>query len=105
MGTDTAHDTKLVELKEKLNELQREYDIVISENYSLRARVKKLADEQAVHRAAEKAAATTADSVHGPGEDGEKPALLDTRQLYDDTRMYRKTDLGDSSEIQLSELK
>ncbi len=40
-GKDITLEKKLDELKEKLLELQHEYDITLSENYSLRARLKK----------------------------------------------------------------
>jgi chromosome segregation ATPase len=37
------------ELKEKLRELYKEYDIVVSENYSLRAKLKKVNEEKNDH--------------------------------------------------------
>lgn len=37
------------DLKEKLRELYKEYDIVVSENYSLRAKLKKLNEDKNAH--------------------------------------------------------
>mgnify|MGYP000703100723 CR=1 FL=1 len=101
MGKDAGRDTELLDIKEKLRELQREYDIVISENYSLRARLKKLMDKRAAASAA--AAPSAADEIRGPG-DIDKGQYRSNMQLYDDTRMLRQSDLNDTSEIELSQL-
>lgn len=42
LGKDAALEHELNELKGRLHELQQEYDITLSENYSLKARLKKI---------------------------------------------------------------
>ena len=44
-GKDVTLEKEFNDLKEKLKELQEEYDITISENYSLRARLNKVEKE------------------------------------------------------------
>jgi len=46
-GKDIILENELVDLKAKLKELQEEYDITISENYSLRARLNKFEKDHA----------------------------------------------------------
>ncbi|MFW5775081.1 MAG: hypothetical protein ACOCW2_02230 [Chitinivibrionales bacterium] len=97
MGKDDSHSHQLTELKEKLIELQREYDMVMSENYSLRARVKKLA------RTDEEKPGEQNPSFHVvPGNASKKK--LSTMALYDDTRIMRASDLDDTAEYHISDL-
>ncbi len=103
-GKDVGHENEFLDLKEKLRELQREYDIVISENYSLRAKVKRLVEERTVANAAHNSAAAPGSEIRGPGQvdEGQKQVNM---QMYDDTRMFHASDLNDTSEINLSELR
>ena len=43
---NTSYTGEINDLKHKLRELYKEYDIILSENYSLRAKVKKLQDSR-----------------------------------------------------------
>ncbi|MBD3391254.1 MAG: hypothetical protein GF418_04285 [Chitinivibrionales bacterium] len=102
-GKDVGHDGDLVELKEKLRELQKEYDIVISENYSLRARVKQLSERQRSAGSMPAAHQEPRDEILGPGQERERAKPVNM-QLYDDTRMFRVSDITGASEVNLSEL-
>lgn len=98
IGKDVNLERELNGLESKLRDLQQEYDITVSENYSLRARVKNLARENDHLRGRGRDAAgpeSAADDV--PGEKrGTKP--------YDDTRTLRQAELDDTSEIDIAEL-
>jgi hypothetical protein len=85
------------ELKEKLRTVFREYDIILSENYTLRAKVKQLSKQ-----VKEPEPETASDPVE-PRVDSiltgasEKPKS--SMSLYDDTRLINlaRTDTGDLS--------
>jgi hypothetical protein len=101
-GKDAGHDTDVLDIKEKLHELQREYDIVISENYSLRSRIKKLIDDKAAAgRALPQASAAPGDEIRGPGEVDKADKPVDMH-MYDDTRMFKQSDLTGGSEMERS---
>lgn len=98
-GKDVTLENELTDLKKNLQELQKEYDITISENYSMRARLKKL-------------------DVVEPGTSPENNMMEDTdtierskvlnMKIFEDTRMIdpdKPAELDDTSEINLSELK
>ncbi len=97
MGKDTGYSYQLTELKDKLVELQREYDMVISENYSLRARVKKLA------RPNEQEQQKDGSFQVVPGIGSEKKVV--NMALYEDTRIMRLSDLEDTSEYHINDLR
>jgi hypothetical protein len=70
------------ELREKLRSVFREYDIILSENYTLRAKVKQLTKKiQEQESATEKH--STADAVLTSGNDSPRPHM----HLYEDTRL------------------
>lgn len=85
------------ELKSRLRDLYKEYDIILSENYSLRARVKKLQDRP---------------DVITPDQEPQLFSHPDTSSisakvdmsLYEDTRTLSSSLLDDTSEIDLSDL-
>jgi hypothetical protein len=109
-GKDAGHDNTLIELKEKLRELQHEYDIVISENFSLRARVGKLVEEREMQRKRQQqkkpeSAIGAPDEVRGPEQKDRASDAAMNKQLYDDTRMLPSKDFNGKSEINLSEIK
>jgi cytochrome c-type biogenesis protein CcmH/NrfF len=110
-GKDVRNEMQLRELNEKLQSLQQEYDIVISENYSLKARLRQLvgpAWQQQPEQLPPGAA-----NAQQPAElatqlermIGDTPNLTNIRRLYDDTRTFKPQDLDDTSEISLSELR
>jgi hypothetical protein len=71
------------ELKEKLRTVFKEYDIMVSENYALRAKVKQLTRQLEHHTDANGTVAAASDPVPAGSVSGSKPAL----HLYDDTRL------------------
>jgi septal ring factor EnvC (AmiA/AmiB activator) len=93
---NTESNAEVNELKVKLRELYKEHDIVLSENYSLRAKVKKLMDGKA-----------------DPSETSEKEILSEQNlndnktgpnlKLYEDTRLMNLMVLDDTTELDLSE--
>ncbi len=96
-------------LKEKLRELQKEYDIVISENYALRARVQSLlkqgqpldVENSPVGRTG---ALDSAGSQNRKNSNGKQRAATGTELLYDDTRTFKAWNLEDTSEYNIADL-
>jgi septal ring factor EnvC (AmiA/AmiB activator) len=90
-----VYTNEINELKDKLRTVFKEYDIVLSENYSLRAKVKQLS-KQVQESAPASAAAGSLDPLLTRSTTHTKPAL----HLYDDTRLINLTtmDSDDMSE-------
>lgn len=99
-GKDEAYVGQLNGLKKKLQQMQHEYDILLSENYSLRARITSLTDR---HQQPD----TDRHDDVPPRDDTEtyEAERLQHKRLYEDTRTFRSSDLSDTSEINLSELR
>lgn len=105
-GKDVKLEHELNDLKKKLKELQHEYDITISENYSLRAYLKKI----------KKGSGDIADSSLQPSFQNDfSQNISDTVrnnkvlnvEIFDDTRLIdpsKPSYLDDTAEINLSEL-
>lgn len=72
-----AYMTEVSTLKRKLDELQEEYDLLSSENFTLRAQVKKLRSEL----------------KEAVGADGHDDAATVDRKLYDDTRLLKTAEV------------
>jgi small-conductance mechanosensitive channel len=85
------------ELKEKLRTVFREYDIILSENYSLRARVKQLSKQVKEPEETTEPAESRVDSILSGTSDEQKSSMA----VYDDTRLINlaRADAGDSSEL------
>lgn len=99
---NTTYNGEINELKNRLRELYKEYDIVLSENYSLRAKVKKLQGKQG-----EEPADTPEPppAVLPPAAAAPSPISLKVdMKLYEDTRTLNLALLDDTSEIDLSDL-
>ncbi len=99
--SSSTHKNEVNELKNRLRELYKEYDIILSENYSLKAKVKKLQGHPSAGKEdAEKPSDPTAGS-HVP-----HPSLLSKVdiKLYEDTRTLNISSLDDIPEIDLSDL-
>lgn len=102
-------------LKSKLREIQKEYDIVLSENYSLRARVHKLKDnlDQQEFKASgspnNDPAATDAFDSLPAGEFAAASAPTESsgavnRSLYEDTRLLAITQTDDGAQVDVVDL-
>lgn len=107
---NSSYSGEINELKSKLRELYKEYDIVLSENYLLRAKVKKLqgkegdevsGDLQEV--ALEDIGATIPPPFHPVKTDNPLSSKVDMK-LYEDTRALNLTILEDTSEIDIADL-
>jgi septal ring factor EnvC (AmiA/AmiB activator) len=96
---NSAYSNEINELKSKLRDLYKEYDIVVSENYSLRARVKKLMEGR------EGDASETEPAPVSASQPKKAEPAKPNMKLYEDTRLVNLTSLDDTSEIDLSELK
>lgn len=93
---NTESNAEVNELKIKLRELYKEHDIVLSENYSLRAKVKKLMDGKLDSpETSEKELHTE----HDPDDSKAGPNL----KLYEDTRLLNLIALDDTTELDFSE--
>lgn len=98
------YNTEINDLKAKLRELYKEYDIVLSENYSLRAKVKKLQDPGAgVPPAGQDITPVTQRETKYDRIDPVISNKVDMR-LYEDTRTLNLALLDDTSEIDLTDL-
>jgi len=119
-GKDYDYESELSNLKTRLMSLEREYDIVLSENYSLRARVRSLLEENKetgnptfkpksaytfVEKKNDKAESSVQESTQRGSKSDEtlKKEKLN-KLLYDDTRTFQLVDSEDTSEINLSEI-
>ncbi len=91
-GKDVGYSHQLSNLKQKLIELQREYDMVISENYSLRARVKKLSQNNPDDQYASFQVV--------PGNAAKK---ANNKALYEDTRIMQASDLHSTDDYEISD--
>ena len=100
---NTTYNGEINELKNRLRELYKEYDIVLSENYSLRAKVKKLQGKQ------DDEPDENSEPVLSvvPAEPAPSPPPLTAKvdmKLYEDTRTLNLAVLDDTSEVDLSDL-
>lgn len=75
----TSNNTEIEDLRKKLHELQKEYDIVISENYSLRAKIKYLVENK------ETDAEEKTSIFQTPSAQSNKAKI--NLKLYEDTRL------------------
>jgi septal ring factor EnvC (AmiA/AmiB activator) len=100
---NTTHNGEVNELKSKLRELYKEYDIILSENYSLRAKVKKLqhTDKSEQGTDEEVTVLQPQHQIQTP-----PPSLMSKvdMKLYEDTRTLNLAYLDDVSEVDLSDL-
>jgi septal ring factor EnvC (AmiA/AmiB activator) len=87
---NSSNNSEIEELRKKLRELQREYDIVTSENYSLRAKIKYLTENKASDEDVDVNAA-------------QKPPLQSNKgkinlKLYEDTRIMNLSQLENNED-------
>jgi chromosome segregation ATPase len=76
---------QIEKLKSKLSELQKEYDIVISENYSLRAKIKSMQNKDLQNLSPENL------SSHFKNQSKEHIEM--NMNLYEDTRLFNPSSL------------
>lgn len=96
-GKDTNLGLELADIRNKLQELQEEYDITISENYSLRAKLRKI---EFNHESLKDTTFMPEIKKHNRGN-------VLNGDILDDTRSFdssKPSDLDDTSEINLSEI-
>ena len=104
-GKDDILEDGLNDLKEKLKELQKEYDITISENYSLRARLNKAEKER--DKVRNSRSSTSSRSDISEDTDTIEVSKVLNMKIYEEDRKLDPTkpsELDDTSEINLSEL-
>lgn len=100
---NTGYTGEINDLKNKLRELYKEYDIILSENYSLRAKVKKLLNAQEeIKGDREEQAASAQPSAQSSPSEPRFSSKVDMK-LYEDTRMLNLALFDDTSEIDLSD--
>jgi chromosome segregation ATPase len=94
---NSTYNEEIEKLRSKLRDLHKEYDIVISENYSLRAKVKSL----------QKKAVEADQETYRPPE-APVPAAREHSEmnmnLYEDTRLFKTSTLDDTTEFDISDL-
>lgn len=101
-GKDDTLENELNNLKEKLIELQNEYDITISENYSLRAHLNKVEKERERRRSSSGA---TAKGDMSQDTDAIEISKVLNMKIYEEDRKLdpsKPSELDDTSEINLS---
>jgi septal ring factor EnvC (AmiA/AmiB activator) len=97
----TTYNEEIEKLRAKLRELNKEYDIVISENYSLRAKVKSMQKREET---------PARENVHEKNDQDEalSPAVHEhsdmNMNLYEDTRLFKTSTLDDTREFDLTDL-
>jgi len=89
-----GNSDEIEDLKKKLRELYKELDIIASENYSLRAKVKKLQQDKG--QLAENKPPQSAP----PAKENTASGKVNLK-LYEDTRLLNLNTLEDTSEIDM----
>jgi uncharacterized coiled-coil protein SlyX len=93
---------EIEKLTASLRELHKEYDIVISENYSLRAKVKSLQKRVVEPSHTQDSGGMSAEGEPGPAMTRENIEM--NMSLYDDTKVFKASSLlDDTNEIDTSE--
>lgn len=91
----TDNSSEINDLKDKLRELYKEYDIVISENYSLRAKVKKMMEQKNTDEAADEVIPEVKRAQDEGSLDVSAVSGKVNLKLYEDTRLLNVTSLDD----------
>jgi regulator of replication initiation timing len=97
--SNVANQTEMKELRQKLRDIYKEYDIVVSENYSLKATVKKLKDQKS-----ESPAHTDSSLSLESNPESTINSNRANLRLYEDTRLLNANSLEDTSEIDLAQV-
>ncbi len=104
-GKDSTFAQEFNELKHKLRELQQEYDLIISENYTLRARLNKIEQKSSIDNTIND---SEKDNTYQSDTDiiGQNKFL--NLEIFNNSRVIdssKPSDLDDTSEINISEIK
>jgi hypothetical protein len=102
---NSSHNEEVDILKAKLRELHKEYDIVISENYSLRAKVKSLQKKIDTVPAISGMADTASDSFQPQNGLGGRETMEMNMNLYEDTRLFKVYMPDDTKKFDATDLK
>ena len=102
---NVSYNDQIEKLQAKLRELHKEYDIVISENYSLRAKVKSLQKKIEVGTAGPAMVDAAADALSSKSSMSGREHVEMNMNLYEDTRLFKASGLDDASEFEISDLK
>ena len=100
---EKPHENEINELKKKLRSVFKEYDIVLSENYALRAKLKQVT-RQPQEKPARDAPAASAASAVDSFMTSSVSAPATTLPLYEDTRLINLAsmdadDMSESSDL------
>jgi predicted RNase H-like nuclease (RuvC/YqgF family) len=103
---NSSYNQEIEKLQSKLREVHQEYDIVVSENYSLRAKVKTLMKKAEPGHAAftEENAPRDADAFSSLHAASARERSEMNMNLYEDTRLFKASTLDDTKEIDISDL-
>jgi septal ring factor EnvC (AmiA/AmiB activator) len=101
---NSSYNTEIEKLNAKLRELHKEYDIVISENYSLRAKVKSLQKKTEAEGVGREMVDPASDQLQPHRTDGAREDVEMNMNLYDDTRLFKASSLlDDTSEFEAAD--
>lgn len=100
---ENSSSTRDIEkLNAKLRELHKEYDIVISENYSLRAKVKSM--ENRVHNEQGRLG-DSMEQTASPRADAARESMEMNMSLYEDTKVFKASSLlDDTNELDVDDV-
>ncbi len=96
---NSSSSNEIQKLNAKLRELHKEYDIVISENYSLRAKVKSLQKKAEAGPAAPYMTDAGANGVAAQNASHGREHVEMNMNLYEDTRLFKSSSLDDTNEF------
>jgi len=98
---NSTYNEEIEKLRSKLRDLHKEYDIVISENYSLRAKVKSLQKKaEQPDRENNHSVNNAAEAQPAPGREHSEMNM----NLYEDTRLFKSSTLDDTREFDFADL-
>ena len=104
---NSTYNSEIDNLKKKLREMHKEYDIVVSENYSLRAKFNTLAkktEPEAEARLGQNARHSEPEAYISLQTSQPKPGYEVTMSVFDDTKILSQmSNLDDTKEIDISE--
>jgi septal ring factor EnvC (AmiA/AmiB activator) len=100
---NSSSSNEIQKLNAKLRELHKEYDIVISENYSLRAKVKSLQKKVEAGPTAPYMADAGANGAAAQNASYGREHVEMNMNLYEDTRLFKSSALDDTNEFDVGD--